>query len=117
MPKKEHVPIAKIVPLNVMALRPFISNGFAAADVINGLFGNDRTSKNAMSFPGFSFGSRKAIPSEGCQIFPDTAHSKLNKSKIIGWLKSQNQITISQRSDMSFMTVRTLEKTIALLLS
>ncbi|MFA5197620.1 MAG: hypothetical protein WC437_04340 [Patescibacteria group bacterium] len=64
---------------------------------------------------GLIFGSKKVTRSEDFQNFPDTAPSKLSKLKIIGSLKPQVTIPISQRSNMLFTTALTLGKTTALL--
>lgn len=111
MPKKDPAPIAKKVTSNVTALQPFINNAFVAGNATNGLSGDVRMSKNVTSFPGFNFGSKKATRSGGFQNFPATAPSKLSKSKIIGFLKFQNQSAMLQKSNTLFMTALILEKT------
>ena len=114
MPKKEPALIVRQATLSVMVLQHFVNNVFNVATATESSFGNDRMLRNAMSFPGLNFGSKKATPFEDFQNFPDTAPSKSNKLKIIGFLKLQNPIPIFQRSNTLFTTAPISGKTTAL---
>lgn len=114
MPKKEPVQIVNQATSSVMDLRQITNNVSGAGNAGSDLSGNVLMLKNVTSLPGFNFGFKKAIRSGDFLSFPDTAHLKLNKSKIIGSINLQSAILTLPQSNMPFTTVLISEKVTAL---
>ena len=75
-------------------------------------FGNDPTTKNSESNVGLNFGSLKAIVSDNCPNFPDTAPLNLKTLKIIGLTNPLNRTKIIQDANILFMMEPIFIKTV-----
>ena len=114
MPKKEPVQIVNQITSSMTALQQIINNVFGVDNAESDLSGNVLMSKNVTNFLGSNSGFKKAIQSGDSQSSRDTAHSKSNKSKIIGLSNSQSIIRTSLRSNMSSTTALISDETTAL---
>ena len=111
MPKKELAQSANPATSNTMDLLKTTNNVFGVDSVKNDLFGNVLMLKNVTNFLGSNFGFKKAIPSEDSHSFPDTAHPKSDKSKIIGLASTQQASQTFRKSSTFFATAPISEDT------
>ena len=102
--QKNTVLIATHTLLKGMEKQKRISNDFVANLATKLLFGSRLMSKSSMNRFGFGYGLKKAIPFDAYPIYPATANSNLNKSKMTGFNKLPVKILISLKSSTSFTT-------------